>query len=243
MQNAPTTELMLLPGLLCDQRLWMQQIAGLAHEACSRVVDLSAYRSIEAMADAVLEDAPREFALGGFSMGGCVALEVVARAPWRVRRLALLSTRAAGLLPAVRQHYEQIIAELETGRMEAYLADAFPKYVAPEKVHDESVRRTFLAMGRDLGSVVGVRQMRALLAYPGFHGELRSIACPTLLICGEQDQRTPADVHREMAAQIPTAHLKVIAGSGHFTPLEQPGAVTEALRRWLRMPAPLSVKL
>ena len=42
------------------------------------------------MADAILEQAPPVF--DGFSMGGFVALEVVARAPKRVSGLALLST-------------------------------------------------------------------------------------------------------------------------------------------------------
>ena len=231
MQN----ELVLLPGLLCDRRLWAQQIAGLADVARSSVIDLSTCDSVEKMADVVLHQGPERFALAGFSMGGCVALEILARAPQRVRCLALLSTRAAGLLPAVRQHYEEVISNLEAGGMDAYLADAFPKYVAAGKAHDESIRQTFFAMGRDLGTEVAVRQMRALLAYPGFRGALFQIACQTVLICGTEDQRTPVDVHREMAAAIPGAQLSVIAGSGHFTPLEQPAAVTEALRRWLEI--------
>ncbi len=231
MQN----ELVLLPGLLCDRRLWVQQIAGLADVARSSVIDLSTCDSVDKMADVVLHQGPERFALAGFSMGGCVALEILARAPQRVRCLALLSTSAAGLLPAVRRHYEEVISNLEAGGMDAYLADAFPKYVAAGKARDESIRQTFFAMGRDLGTEVAVRQMRALLAYPGFRGALYQVACQTVLICGMEDQRTPVDVHREMAAAIPGAQLSVISGSGHFTPLEQPAAVTETLRRWLEI--------
>ncbi len=231
MQN----ELVLLPGLLCDRRLWVQQIAGLADVARSSVIDLSTCDSVDKMADVVLHQGPERFALAGFSMGGCVALEILARAPQRMRCLALLSTSAAGLLPAVRRHYEEVISNLEAGGMDAYLADAFPKYVAAGKARDESIRQTFFAMGRDLGTEVAVRQMRALLAYPGFRGALYQVACQTVLICGMEDQRTPVDVHREMAAAIPGAQLSVIAGSGHFTPLEEPAAVTETLRRWLEI--------
>ena len=72
--------------------------------------------------------------------------------------------------------------------MDAYLADAFPKYVAAGKARDESIRQTFFAMGRDLGTEVAVRQMRALLAYPGFRGALYQVACQTVLICGMEDQ-------------------------------------------------------
>ena len=138
------TELVLLPGLLCDRRLWVQQIAGLADVARSSVIDLSTCDSVEEMADVVLHQAPDRFALAGFSMGGCVALEILARALERVRCLALLSTRAAGLLPAVRQHYEEVISNLEAGGMDAYLAGAFPKYVAPEKVRDEGINKPSL---------------------------------------------------------------------------------------------------
>jgi pimeloyl-ACP methyl ester carboxylesterase len=229
-------ELILVPGLLCDDQLWSAQTQGLADLARSHVPEISAELSICAMADAVLRDAPQTFALAGFSMGGCVALEMVARAPSRVQRLALLSTSASGVLPQVREHYQATIAELEAGGLEQYLADAFPKYVAPVNVRDASVWQTFLAMGRVLGAAVAARQMRALLEYPGFQGGLQDIACPTMLICGEEDQRTPVAVHREMATQIRGAELCVIRDSGHFTPLERPAAVTAALRRWLGRP-------
>jgi pimeloyl-ACP methyl ester carboxylesterase len=88
-------------------------------------------------------------------------------------------------------------------------------------------------MGCELGAAVAVRQMRALLGYSGFKGDLGAIICPTMLICGEQDERTPVAVHELMATQIPGAELTVIGGAGHFTPLERPSAVAAALRQGL----------
>jgi pimeloyl-ACP methyl ester carboxylesterase len=190
--------------------------------------------SIAAMADAVLGQAPARFALAGFSMSGCVALEVVARAPERVSRLALLSTSAHGLPPPVRQHYRGSIAGIEAGGLGAYLVDAFPRYVAPERAHDPALWETFAAMAEGLGPATAVRQMRALLDYPGFGGDLGRIACPTAVICGREDRRTPVAVHEELAGLIPGAKLRVVERAGHFTPLEQPRAVTDALRDWLR---------
>jgi pimeloyl-ACP methyl ester carboxylesterase len=232
----PTTlvDLVLVPGLLCDHRLWDSQTQALAAAARSRIPDLSGYDSIEAMAAAVLSAAPEHFALAGFSMGGCVALEIMARAPRRVYRLALLSTSAAGLPANVREHYGQWITRIETTGLAQYLADAFPRYVAPERAHDQALWETFSAMGKDLGAAVAVRQMRALLGYCGFRGDLRSVACPTVLICGAQDQRTPVEVHEQLARQIIAAELTVVAGSGHFTPLEAPAVVAAALHQWLR---------
>jgi pimeloyl-ACP methyl ester carboxylesterase len=225
--------LILLPGLLCDERLWAAQTKGLA--ALARVItpDLTGYESIESMADGVVDQVPGGFSLAGFSMGGCVALEVLARAAERVRRLALLSTSLKGILPAVQKHYLDSIASIEAGGLDAYLADAFPLYVAPVRAHDSALWSIFAAMAKSLGPAVAVRQMHSLLAYQGFRGNLDRIACPTVIICGCEDRRTPVAVHEEMAGQIPRAKLRVIERAGHFTPLEEPQAVTDTLLDWL----------
>jgi pimeloyl-ACP methyl ester carboxylesterase len=170
-------DVLLLPGLLCDQRLWAAQVEALAASACCRIPDLADCASISAMADAMLDQAPSRFTLAGFSMGGCVALEVVGLAPERVGRLALLSTAAQGLLPPVRERLQESILAIKSGGLDAYLADAFPSYVSPDRAHDPDLWRTFAAMGLSLGPAVAVRQMQALLAYPGFQGDLGRIGC------------------------------------------------------------------
>lgn len=57
------------------------------------------------MAKAVLADAPTRFALAGFLLGGIVALEMVAEAPERIGRLALIATTARAD-PAARAERE-----------------------------------------------------------------------------------------------------------------------------------------
>src|SRR5690606_30460687 len=87
-----TSELVLLPGLICDERLWRDVIGGL--DARSVVADLTRDDSIAAMAARTLAAAPARFALGGLSMGGYVALEIMRQAPERVTHLALFDTSA-----------------------------------------------------------------------------------------------------------------------------------------------------
>jgi pimeloyl-ACP methyl ester carboxylesterase len=62
---------------------------------------------------------------------------------------------------------------------------------------------------------------------------LRGLACPILVLCGDNDQITPLADMRAIAALSPHAELVVIPGSGHLTPMEKPEAVTQALRAWL----------
>src|SRR3546814_8172886 len=69
------------------------QVEALADIAEPWVADLTTQDSTAAMAETVLAAMPPRFALAGLSMGGYVALEIMARAPERVTRLALLDTR------------------------------------------------------------------------------------------------------------------------------------------------------
>jgi pimeloyl-ACP methyl ester carboxylesterase len=54
-----------------------------------------------------------------------------------------------------------------------------------------------------------------------------------LVLCGRHDVLTPPALHREMAALMPQADLVVVEDSGHMSPMEQPAAVTRAMRQWL----------
>jgi pimeloyl-ACP methyl ester carboxylesterase len=80
-----------------------------------------------------------------------------------------------------------------------------------------------------------VRQQTAIMGRPDGRADLKRIACPTLVLCGRQDALTPVALHEEMAAAIRGARLVVIENCGHLSPLEQPEAVTAAIRDWLAL--------
>src|SRR5690349_21491817 len=84
--------LVLVPGLVCDDEVWGAQLAGLGSRWPVHVVAHEPSSSLGQMAERILATAPAHFALAGHSMGGRVALEIVARARERVTRLALLDT-------------------------------------------------------------------------------------------------------------------------------------------------------
>ena len=86
--------IILLPGLLCDHRLWAGQLPALEARGDVLVPDLGRADTIGGLAEQVLARASDRFALAGLSMGGYVAFEILRRAPGRVARLALLDTQA-----------------------------------------------------------------------------------------------------------------------------------------------------
>ncbi|HZQ52648.1 MAG TPA: alpha/beta hydrolase [Bryobacteraceae bacterium] len=225
--------LLLIPGILCDARLWSEQVESLADCFGIAVAELRRGESISEMAEAVLGQAPRRFSLAGFSLGGQVALEIARVAGERIERLALLSTTCAGVLPDVRAAIENAISTIERGCFEQYLQHAYLGYVHPRRARDGVLRRTFLEMARAVGPQGAVRQMRASLSIRKPFPHLSRIACPAAIIAGEQDRYTSPAAQLELALSIRGSVLTMISDSGHFTPMEQPDAVTNALEAWL----------
>ncbi len=95
--------LVLLGGMMCDERVWARQCSDLRDRTTEVVSgDLTRSSSIEGMARDVLADAPKRFALVGLSMGGIVAFEMWRQASARISHLALFDTNAAPEKPERR---------------------------------------------------------------------------------------------------------------------------------------------
>jgi len=225
--------LILLPGLLLDERLYGAQIAALADRAEIRVSDLTRADSIALMAAAVLAEAPERFALCGLSMGGYVAFEIMRRAPERVIRLALLDTQARPDSAEARARRRDLIALAERGAFETATTRLLPLFVHPERREDRALTATVAAMANRVGRDGFLRQQTAILNRVDSRPGLAAIACPTLVLTGRQDLLTPVEVHYEIAAAIPASTLVVLPSCGHLSPLEQPAMVTAQLAAWL----------
>lgn len=227
------TSLVMIPGVLCDERLFAQQIGVLRQYAECIVADITKQASVEEMAKSVLDTAPKRFCLAGFSLGSQVALEIVQMAGDRVERLALLSATHGGLLPASAAAFRRALEPIEHGGFEVYLEAVFPRYFTDRDAQNSDLKRIFLDMAHNVGQEAGLRQMRALLALREPFRDLDRIRCRTLIIGGVEDHRTTIEAQEVLAAEIPDSTLVKIEDSAHFTTLEQPAAVTEALRQWL----------
>lgn len=228
--------IVLLPGMMCDARLYAPQIADLSRDHAIMVAPITQSDRISDMAIDVLRLAPDKFALAGLSMGGIVAMEILRRAPDRVLRIALMDTNPLAESPASAAAYEPMIVGARAGRLDEVMADFIrPEYLAPGTGRS-AVLAQVQQMARDLGPDVFVRQARALQRRPDQQGTLRRSKCPALILCGEHDELTPVKRHMFMAELMPYAKLQVIEGAGHLPVLEQPVATSQALRDWMRQP-------
>ena len=225
--------LYLLAGLLCDDTTFEKQRAALADEFDTRVVSFAGLDSMTAMAEKVFANAPERFSVCGFSMGGRVAMRMFAMAPERIARLCLLDT---GMPPAAPGEAEarQVLVDLAYAKGMEALCDAWlPPMVHPARRGDAAFMAPLRAMVLRATPEIFEGQVRALLGRPDARPYLPLIKVPTLVAVGRQDEWSNVASHQEFAAMIPGARLEVIEDSGHFTPVEQPEALTRLLRAWM----------
>jgi len=224
-------ELVLLPGLICDGRLWRDVLDLLALESRPMIADLTADSSISAMASRVLTTAPERFCLAGLSMGGYVALEIMRQAPERVSHLALLDTSARPDDEARKDKRREGIAAAERGGFLDVARNMLPGLLAPDNL--KPLGDEVQAMSKRVGAYAYVRQQTAIMGRIDSRPTLGAITVPTLVGVGELDTLTPPEVAEELAAGISGAELVRFAGSGHLSTMEAPEAVAEALRGWM----------
>src|ERR1700756_3618389 len=91
-------KLVLIPGLLCNSRLWLAQIEALSAHADIYVPEIVGQTTIAQMATSILDSMRGRFSLAGFSLGSQVALQIMELAADRIDRLALLSATHGGVL-------------------------------------------------------------------------------------------------------------------------------------------------
>ncbi len=226
----PAEHVLLLHGMMCDERLWSHQAASLSQQvsyANTREAD-----NFPEMARAVLNDAPDRFAVAGLSMGGILALEIWRQAPERVTHMALLDTNPHADTDERRsQRLEQIAQAVSGGLRDLAINSMKPLYLAEANRDDDSLLELLLDMALDLGPEVFQRQSLALRERPDSVPTLATITCPALVMCGDEDKLCPVEYHELMAREIPQARLVTISNCGHISALEAPGTVTRELDR------------
>jgi pimeloyl-ACP methyl ester carboxylesterase len=224
------SDLVLLPGLICDGRLWRDVMSGL--EARSVVADLTQDDTISAMAARTLAAAPPRFALAGLSMGGYVAFEIMRQAPERVTHLALLDTSARADTEERRETRRKGIEMIGQGKFIGVSRGLLGQLVAPHHL-GTPLAEEVQAMSERVGGDAYIRQQQAIMGRVDSRPFLQDIAVPTLVGVGALDKMTPPELAEEMAAGISGAELVVFPDAAHLPTMENPQAVVDAMREWL----------
>lgn len=172
--------------------------------------------------------------LCGLSMGGYVAFAFARRYPQRLRGLVLADTRPGADTPEARAARASV-AQLAESQGTTAIADLQLPRLLARSTHQHSpaveahVRRLI-----DGATPQGIAAAaRGMAAREDASDLLPTLACPTLVIAGEEDALIPPQETREYAARIPGAHLALLPRAGHLSNLEQPHAFIQAVSQFL----------
>lgn len=172
----------------------------------------------------------------GLSMGGFVGQRVAARHGQLLRSLTLLGTSAGPEDPGHVREYRRLATLLRLVGIRP-IASAVERYLfGPDFLADPGGRRV-VAQWRDRlrrGDRAALRDaVRGVTDRASVEQEITAITVPTLVVVGADDNATPPTQSERLAALIPGARLKIVAGCGHTSTLERPEVITGLLARFL----------
>ncbi len=243
--------LVLLHAFPCDGRMWEPQ-AEAAVAAGWRVLvpDLpgfgesplpAAAPALSVVADAVagmLDDRGVDrCVLGGVSLGGYVAMELLRTRPSLIAALVLCDTKASADGPEARANRERLagLALEAGGDVDRLLEQA----VLPGLLGDTTRQRRPEVVervrdwlhGADASAVAWYQ--RAMADRPDSVADLADVDVPTLVVWGEEDALSDRAEQDRMTGAVTDASLVVVPGAGHLSNVEDPEAVSAALVQFL----------
>ena len=171
-----------------------------------------------------------EVALGGFSMGGYVALAFARQYPEHLAKLMLLDTRHLPDSDQAKEGRENLAKQVEADGVGG-VAEGLPARMLTEAT--VSNRPEVAAKASDMiraaapAGVAGAARGMALRRDQT--DMLGGISVPTLVVVGDQDGITPPADAEAMAAAIPNATLVTIADASHLSNLDKPDEFNRAL--------------
>ena len=173
-----------------------------------------------------------EFVAVGSSMGGYAALALLRLAPSRVRALVLASSRASTDTPEQAANRRKM-AELALRDGVETAVPMVKRVLGPRAREEPHIADAVVGRIRRCRPA-GIAACQAAMACRADETPLLgSVEVPALVIHGEQDAIQTFDEARALAAALPRGELVVLPGVGHLANLEDPPALTEALRGFL----------
>ena len=226
MDNTKKPELLFLHALPFDGSMWAGQM-GLLPGASYAPTLYTLGETVEEWASAALKQVEGDrLIVVGCSVGGSCAIEVAVAAPDRVAALVLIGTKAGHRLDP-DLHVSALRTLREHGMEEAWRTYWAPLFStsADNRVVAAAKR---IALTQSLGAVArGVTAFHSRQSRTDF---LATFPRPVIVVTGADDVAPGLETCAAQADAAPRGHLHVVAGSGHYVPLERAEDLNGILR-------------
>ena len=225
----------LVPALAKKHRVHVVDLPGHGFSAPLAPLDLS---TIVAAIDAALPGEGPATVLG-WSLGGQVALEWARVRPARVRRAILVASTPSFVQRDGFPHAMSSVTLTRFGdELRVAYAATLRRFLALQMQGTDTGRRTLASMRARLAERgepkrEALEDALALVASVDLRTLLAQVRVPVLVVAGDRDVLVPIQATQALAAALPAAVHRTIAGAAHAPFLSHPVAFAEALAGFL----------
>ncbi|GGI08164.1 alpha/beta fold hydrolase [Egicoccus halophilus] len=171
----------------------------------------------------------------GLSMGGFVGMRLAVWRPDLVRSLCLIETSADPEPRPNVPRYKALNLVVRLAGARAVSSRVLPIMFGrtflddPDRAAERDRWRGIL----ESNAKSVTKSVNGVLQRPSFADQLAHIEAPTVVVVGDEDVATTPAKAQRMVDRIPGARLVRIPAAGHSSTIEQPEAVTAAIRSLL----------
>jgi len=230
-----TIDLYLLPGTMCDQRVWQQVIDRLPPHVVCHYVDLPLGENIDDIVSQLANQLPVEGVnLAGFSLGGYVAAHFAISYPARLKQLMILANSPTTLPPfEIKMRQVALLMAKKMG-YGGILTAKIKQLLAPSNRAEQHIIDLIKAMDSSGGEQKFISQISATTNREDLTAALTQLNIPLRFVFGDSD----CLVNKALlwALNEPGIQTVELTDCGHMSLLEQPSAVTEQLVDFYREP-------
>jgi pimeloyl-ACP methyl ester carboxylesterase len=172
--------------------------------------------------------------IGGLSMGGYVTFAIFRQAPDRFAGIVLADTKAPADTEEGRAGRRAMSETVRTSGVRAVVDGLLPRLVGEttRRERPEVMAGARAIMEANSAAAVDAA-IHALMTRPDSTPDLGRIACPALVVVGQEDSLTPTSDAELLASSIAGAELVVLPRVGHLSNLEAPDLFSGALAAFL----------
>ena len=222
-----------LPGFLCDERVWQNQVAELPTSFQTEVLDFRYCKNLDEMLSKVADIAWDQFHLLGFSMGGYVAQVFAATYPERIQSLCLVATSGTKLTDKEIAGRLRMESVLKVANYKGISPKEMYRYVHPSALDKPEITDLIIDMSATNSSEMYLNQMHATLHRENYTEDLQNADYPISILGGAEDPVASPEELKAFASLVPRAEFQLFESCGHYVPLEKPQELTEAIKDFI----------
>lgn len=227
------TTIYLLPGLMCDQKLW-SKLTPLFDDSYELIfLDIPLKTSFDEMLeDLILLLPSNPVLLLGFSLGGYIASYFAVKYPQRVEKLFVLSSSCKPIVQEEIKKREQAIALVDSYGFKGLSYKKVQSLLEYDNQNNQELISLIQEMYINMGQNAFKTQMQASLVRKDLLNKLSMLNLPISLCCSKNDALVDVSWLKTLVEKNPKIHLHLFQGTSHMLPLEKPQETALEIKKW-----------